>query len=304
MKLVTFERDGMARVGAVVDGERVVDLAAAAGSSAQALFAGGMLGLLEAGQEGLAVARAAIADPPAGTVLPLGSVRLRAPILYPRKLFCLAGNYAEHILESGRGLSEKDRVTPRVFMKPPTTTVIGPYDPIRIPPLAQKIDWEAELAVVIGRRGKAISEADALDFVAGYTVINDVSERALKIRERAESAEWDRFFDWLNGKWLDTFAPMGPWIVTADEVGDPHRLGVRLTVNGVEMQNGNTGQMIFRVADIVSYISQIITLEPGDCIATGTPAGVGMGRGIFLKPGDRVRTEIEGIGALENEVVA
>ncbi len=305
MKLATFERSGEARLGALLDGDRIVDLAAAAAGTAQErLFSGGLVALLDAGEEGLAAARAIVAAPPAAAICPLADVRLLAPLRYPRKLFCLAGNYAAHILESGKDFSEKDKVTPRVFMKPPTTTVIGTGDPIRIPPVGQAIDWEAEMAVVIGRRGKAIPAEQALEYVAGYTVINDVSERALKIRDRAESAEWDKFFDWLNGKWLDTFAPMGPWMVTADEIPDPQRLAVTLDVNGQRMQTGNTGQMIFSVADLVSYISQIIALEPGDCIATGTPAGVGHGRGIHLKPGDVVRVEIESIGVIENPVVA
>lgn len=304
MKLATFERAGSARVGVVLAGERILDLgAAAAGSPAAPYFGTGMLGLLDAGRPALEAAQQLAETAAAnGSVFPLAGVKLLAPVLYPRKLFCLAGNYAEHIQESGRGYSDKDRVTPRVFMKPPTTTVIGPGDAIRIPPVGQKIDWEAELAVIIGRRGKAIPVEDALDYVAGYTIINDVSERGLKIRERAESAEWDRFFDWLNGKWLDTFAPMGPWLVTADEIPDPQKLDVRLSVNEQEMQHGNTGQMIFTVADLISYISQIITLEPGDAIATGTPAGVGHGRGLYLKPSDRVRVEIEGIGEMENPV--
>jgi 2,4-diketo-3-deoxy-L-fuconate hydrolase len=303
VKLATFEHNGTRRVGAVLGEDRIVDLAAAAaGSAAEKTLAAGMLALLDAGESGLAAAREAVEKAPANAILPLADVRLCAPILYPRKLFCLAGNYAEHIREGGRSVEEKDTVTPRVFMKPPTTTVTGPYDPIRIPPVGNKIDWEAELAVVIGRSGKAIAEADALDYVAGYTVMNDVSERALKVRERSKSEEWDKFFDWLNGKWFDTFAPMGPWIVTADEIADPQRLRVTLSVNGTEMQNGNTGQMIFPVAELIHYISQFITLEPGDVIATGTPAGVGSGRGIFLKPGDRVRTTIDQIGSIENVV--
>lgn len=305
MKLATFERDGKKRLGMVLDGERVLDLsAAAAGTLANVAEHGSMLSLLEEGEEAPNAVRQIAARAPETAIYPLSEVQLQAPILYPRKLFCLAGNYAEHIREGGRDVAEKDKVTPRIFMKPPTTTVVGPYDAIRIPPVGQKIDWEAELAVVIGRQGKAIPVEAALDYVVGYTVINDVSERGLKIREREQSAEWDKFFDWLNGKWLDTFAPMGPWIVTADEIPDPQNLAVSLWVNGQQMQQGNTGQMIFSVADLIHYISQIITLEPGDVIATGTPAGVGSSRGIFLKPGDRVRVEIERIGAIENPVEA
>lgn len=302
MKLATFERAGEARVGVVLDSDRIVDLAAAGGTSKG--LPESVLALLDAGEDALATARELAANAPEEAILPLNAVKIQAPILYPRKLFCLAGNYSAHIRESGKSFAKHDRITPRVFMKPPTTTVIADGDPILIPPVGQQIDWEAELGVVIGRRGKELSEEEALNYVAGYTVFHDVSERALKIRERDQSGEWDKFFDWLNGKWMDTFAPMGPWIVTADEIPDPQQLDISLTVNGQTMQHANTGQMIFSVAYIVSYISQIITLEPGDVIATGTPEGVGMGRGIFLKPGDRVRVSIERIGELENPVAA
>lgn len=276
-----------------------------------------MLELLEAGEDALMTIRNAIEElsqqrgwqdmtTPSGEriVFPLEHVRLLPPVPNARKLFCLAGNYEEHIREGGRDVLDKDRAIPRIFMKPPSTTLIGNRMPIAISRFAQHVDWEAELCVVMGKRGKYIPLDDALNYVAGYTIINDVSERRLKIRERAQTEEWDRFFDWLNGKWMDTFAPCGPWITTVDEIPDPQQLRIRLWVNGELQQDGNTRDMIFTVADIVHYLSHISTLEPGDLIATGTPSGVGVARGLQLKPGDVVTIEIDKIGRLENPVMS
>ena len=317
MKLATFEKGSRARVGAV-DGDRVIDLGAAHAARVRAgmltaddqlkSLPTSMIDLLEAGEPALRAAAAAVEfigrREEKKIAFPLDSVKLLAPVPQPRKFFCLAGNYAEHIQEGGGEVREKDRITPRVFMKPPSTTVQGPGAPILISRIAREIDWEAELGVVIGTRGKYIAVEGALDYVLGYTCVNDVSERSLQVRERNETAEWDKFFDWLNGKWLDSFAPMGPWITTADEIADVQSLAISLSVNGKQKQSGNTGQMIFSVADLVSYISQMVTLEPGDVIATGTPSGVGAASGTFLKPGDEVKIEIEGIGTLESPVKA
>ncbi|MCC7495618.1 MAG: fumarylacetoacetate hydrolase family protein [Fimbriimonadaceae bacterium] len=257
--------------------------------------------LLDRGPEALAEVAQLAATLPA---VPLASVVLGPPIPAPRKLLLLAGNYAEHIIEGGSRFAETDKACPRVFMKPPSTTLRGPFDPIPIPPPARFVDWEAELAVVIGRGGKAIPADRAIEHVAGYTVINDVSERDFHLKDRPETREWDRFFDWLNGKWLDGFAPLGPWWTTADEIADPHALDVVLTVNGIEQQRGNTGQMIFHVEDIIAWISSFVTLEPGDLIATGTPAGVGHAKGIRLQPGDVVKVSIDQLGSIENRCVA
>ena len=289
MRLVTYSYKDKTGLG-IVFGERIMALPKRFGT---------MLDLLEAG-----VSQAAAYAPARRTLIPLQSARLHAPIPNPRKVFCLAGNYAEHIREGKRTVGEKDMVTPRVFMKPVSNTVIGPYDPIRIPRTQQFVDWEGELAVVIGKKCKYVPEAKAMSVVAGYTILHDVSERRLKIRQRPESAEWDRFFDWLNGKWCDTFAPTGPWLVTKDEIKDPHNLKLETRVNGVVKQSGNTGQMIFTVPNIIEYLSHFLTLEPGDLIATGTPSGVGHARGENLKPGDVVEVEIEKIGCLRNKVVA
>jgi 2-keto-4-pentenoate hydratase/2-oxohepta-3-ene-1,7-dioic acid hydratase in catechol pathway len=228
--------------------------------------------------------------------------RLAPPIVYPRKLLCLAGNYAEHIREGGGTAHDKSKMTPRVFMKPPTTTVIGHGSPIVIPENGNKIDWEAEMGVVMGKRGRFIQADEAYDYIFGYTVVNDISERRLKVLESREPREGDRWFDWLNGKWFDSFAPMGPWIVTKDEIGDPHDLGISLRVNEEVMQDANTGQMIFTIPEIVDFVSKLVTLEPGDVISTGTPEGTGIARGVLLKEGDVVKTRIDGIGEITNPV--
>ncbi len=287
---------------AVVTDQGIVDLTVAQGrSSLPAECFTSPVALLEQGPAALAE----VAELAAGlTPVPVDSVALGAPIPNPRKLLLLAGNYAEHIMEGGHRLVEADKATPRIFMKPPSTTVRGPFDPIPIPPVARFVDWEAEMAFVMGRRCKAVKAEQAMDYVAGYTILNDVSERELLIKPRPETREWDGFFDWLNGKWLDGFAPMGPWLTTADDIGDPHRLEVKLTVNGKVEQQGNTGQMIFHVGDIIEYISAIVTLEPGDVVATGTCAGVGHAKGIKLTPGDVVRVEVEALGAIESRCEA
>lgn len=228
---------------------------------------------------------------------------LAAPIPCPKKLFCLAGNYAEHIREGGGEVLEKHTTTPRVFMKPPSTTVIGPGEPIVIPRYAGWIDWEGELAVVIGKRGKYLSLEDARGIIAGYTILNDVSERALVLDKERTPREGDRWFDWLNGKWLDTFAPMGPWMVTPDELPNPDDLQITLRVNGVVKQSARTREMIFTCAEVIAWILRYVTLEPGDVISTGTPSGVGRAQGERLQPGDVVDVEIEGIGVLSNPVV-
>ena len=321
MKLVSYTWHKEEFIGAVVAGDRIaVGLEAADRALARKEkrkphpFFTDMIAFLEAGPRGMSAARKAVGlaveklgaqSRPDGKVSHmLSQVRLKAPVPCPRKIFCLAGNYQDHIEEGGKKMQAQDRETPRVFMKPPSTTVIAPEDAILISPVARAIDWEGELAVVIGRRAKGVKARDAIKHVAGYTVMNDVSEHQLLIKKRTENRERDVWFDWLNGKWLDTFAPHGPWIVTADEIPNPQILEISTYVNGLRRQHNNTGQMLYPVADIIEYISTIITLEPGDLISTGTVAGVGATTGEFLKPGDRVEIEISRIGALRNKVAA
>ena len=270
-----------------------------------------LLALLDRGEAAVAAAKSAadlaegrLREPGEPFAYALDSVRLLAPLPMPRKLFCLAGNYGEHIREGGGDYPGKEKMTPRFFMKPASTTVTHPGDPILISRHAQCTDWEIELGVVIGKKGKYISAAEAYDYVLGYTVVNDVSERKLKVSPQREPRDMDGFFDWLNGKWLDSFAPMGPCIATKDEVGDVMNLRITLSVNGDLKQDGNTGQMIFDPAELIEFISSYVTLEPGDVISTGTPSGVGSTTGTFLKDGDVVVGEVEKIGRLENPVCA
>jgi 2-keto-4-pentenoate hydratase/2-oxohepta-3-ene-1,7-dioic acid hydratase in catechol pathway len=232
-------------------------------------------------------------------------VGLLVPIGAPRKLLLLAGNYAEHVLERGGKAAARRDTFPYVFMKPPSTTLTNPGDPVILPRISpDHIDWECELGVVIGRRCRGVSEATALEHVAGYTVVNDISDRLFQPNPDRTPRDRDRFFDWLHGKWHDTFCPMGPCILTADAVEDPQALSVQLALNGELKEDGSTAQMIFPVAAIISFLSQFVTLEPGDIISTGTPAGVGSGSFRYLKPGDVMRATIAGIGTLENPVEA
>jgi 2-keto-4-pentenoate hydratase/2-oxohepta-3-ene-1,7-dioic acid hydratase in catechol pathway len=240
-------------------------------------------------------------------VLPLASARLLAPLPRPGKLLALAGNYAEHVKEASQergfqvGLSESPRQTtvPRPFLMPPTV-VCGPGETIAWPAYSREIDYELELAVVIGKKVKNIEADEAMDCIAGYTIANDLSARSVTFKEGRAKRPWDEFYDWLNGKWADGFLPMGPCFVTREEVPDVQDLNMTLKVNGKIRQSANTTQMIYSVADVVSFCSHLMTLEPGDIISPGTPAGVGLATGNFLKAGDIIECTIEGIGTLTN----
>ncbi len=233
-------------------------------------------------------------------------ISLDAPLRDAKKLILLAGNYQEHIREVGYRVPDRaDSVTPQFFMKPPSTTVIGPGQPVILPRNGTWIDWEVELAVVIGKQGKYIPESEAMGYVFGYTIINDISEREFSsnIPDRF-LREKDPFMDWLHGKWFDTFAPMGPHVVTPDEIPDPHNLKITLHRNGIEEQSANTSQMIHSIPYLIHKLSNIMTLEPGDVMATGTPSGVGYSKGILLEHGDILKCMIESIGVLINPVQA
>lgn len=232
-------------------------------------------------------------------------VELQVPIPRPNKLFLLAGNYADHIREGGGIASERAETFPYVFMKPASTTLTPPGKPIRIPRISPNaIDWELELAVVIGKTIKGVSEADALDAVAGYTVINDISNRKFRPNPQRKERPKDGFFDWLHGKWHDSFCPCGPCITSASAIPDPQALPMQLLLNSEIRQNATTGLMIFPVAAIIEFISSFVTLEPGDIISTGTPAGVGSTTGTFVKPGDTLTARIDQIGTLVTPVLA
>jgi 2-keto-4-pentenoate hydratase/2-oxohepta-3-ene-1,7-dioic acid hydratase in catechol pathway len=238
-------------------------------------------------------------------MIPVSEVQLLVPIPSPPKMLFLAGNYSKHVAERGGTTAEREETFPYVFMKPPGTTLTNPGDPIVIPDISpDQIDWECELGVIIGRRCRNVSERDALRYVAGYTVVNDVSDRGFRPNPGRKLRERDKFFDWMHGKWHDTFCPMGPCILSSDEIDDPQEFPIRLSVNGQIKQDASTAEMVFPVAAVIAFLSEFMTLEPGDVIATGTPSGVGSSTGQFLKPGDAVRATIDRIGTLMNPVVA
>jgi acylpyruvate hydrolase len=289
MKLVTFVHDNQTRLGALIgseDSQKVLDL-----NRLDAGLPADMLGFLEAGAGALERAKAALSAARADEGLELRQVTLKAPVPRPGKIICIGKNYLEHATETGGAAPS----FPMVFAKF-ANTVIGHRESIVVPPAVKQPDYEGELAVVIGRRGREIPEADALSYVAGYLVLNDVSARDWQMRTS----------QYTLGKTADTFCPMGPALVTADEIPDVQNLAIRTTINGEVLQEGHTSHMIFPVAFLIHDMSQVMTLEPGDVIATGTPAGVGMARKPqrWLHEGDVVRVEVEKVGVLENPVVA
>ncbi len=257
-----------------------------------------MLGLIRLGEAGLDRARAALAG--RGARQPLADLEWLAPIPAPqRNIFCLGWNYAEHSREGARARGKEVKLPERpVFFTKATTTVNGPFGELLVDPrVSEQVDWEVELGVVIGRGGKNIPRAQALDHVFGYTVINDVSARDV------QSGHGGQFF---KGKSLDGYCPLGPWIVTRDEVADPHHLRLSSRVNGVVKQDSTTAEMIFNIPAIIEWLSLGLTLLPGDLLATGTPSGVGFARTPpeYLRPGDTVECEVEGLGLIRNTVRA
>ena len=283
MKLATFTHCGSTRIG-VVEGDEVVDLAEAAPELPREMTA-----LFEAPPGALDRARRAAAE--TRTRIPLDDVHLEAPIRRPPKILAVGLNYADHVAESGL----KAPGHPSIFNKQ-STSVTGPYDPVHLPRASQALDYEGELGLVIGKRCRHVPRDRASEVVAGYLVVNDVSVR-----------DWQFHTPTMTmGKSFDTHCPTGPWIVTADEVGDPHCLGLRTWVDGELRQDSNTKELIFDCFAIIEYLSTAFTLEPGDLISTGTPAGVG----IAMKPprllvaGDVVRIEVERIGQIENPVIS
>jgi 2-keto-4-pentenoate hydratase/2-oxohepta-3-ene-1,7-dioic acid hydratase in catechol pathway len=338
MKLVTYEnRQDGPRLGAIhgdiPEGAGpsgwIVDLAAAAAARAGApglsaavpgLSAAesavpvleSLLAVLAAGEEGLEAARSALRFAEERGVedelwgRPFDGVRLRAPIQRPGKVLALAGNYEAHRSEGGVKSPLSERALPEVFCKP-ATSVIGPEESILLPgPPVVAVDYEGELGVVIGRRCRGVGADEALDYVAGYLCANDVSGRALDpgFERDPEILDRARYFDWLIGKWCDTFCPLGPWLTTADEVPDPMALHLETYVNGERRQETSTGEMIHSIARTIAWCSALMTLEPGDVIATGTPAGVGSATGRLLKEGDVVEVRIGGLGVLRNPVAS
>ena len=287
MKLVTFVHNGARRLGTlqVQDGRQVViDL-----NQLEPDLPVDLVRFLEEGDAARGLAEKALVR--AGEGLDVSSVTLKSPVPCPGKIICVGLNYRDHAAESGHPIPDY----PTIFSKY-ANAVIGPEEPIIIPKVTDEVDYEGELAFVIGRRGRYVSENDALDYVAGYLPFNDVSARDFQKRTS----------QWTIGKTFDNFAPMGPALVTSDEVDDPHNLDIRVTIGDQVMQESNTRHLIFTVPCLVAYLSQVMTLEPGDVISTGTPSGVGFARKPprFLQPGDVVHVEIEGLGTLSNPVVS
>ncbi|KAM9810558.1 fumarylacetoacetate hydrolase domain-containing protein 2A [Neosynchiropus ocellatus] len=289
MRLVQFCRpgeEGRVRVGVEqADGLGVVDLQAFDPSLPSTMRE--LLALEVKGQE---AARRALSS--GQCVLKRSDIRLLAPVLDPEKVVCVGMNYRDHCLEQNAPIPKE----PIIFSKF-SSAITGPYDDITLPSESQEVDWEVELAFVIGRRGKNIKEEDALSYVAGFTVANDVSARDWQMKRNGKQ--------WLLGKTFDTFCPLGPALVTTDAVQDPHSLGIRCLVNGETVQSSSTQQMIFKTEALVSWVSRFVTLTPGDVFLTGTPPGVGVFRSppVFLKRGDVVECQIDRIGSIINKVV-
>src|SRR3984957_6887781 len=281
MKFVTFQGASRAEPGVVL-GDRVVGLAGAGVAD--------MLAVLAGGAAGRAKIETFVSNPPADSTFPLASVRLLAPVPRPPKLICVGLNYRDHAAEAHQEIPK----VPTIFAKF-SNVVIGPGEAIVLPKISRKPDYEAEFMFVIGTGGRHIAAQDWQRHVFGYTVFNDVSARDF---QSATS-------QWMIGKTFDTFAPMGPYLVSADEIPDPHALDISLSIGGQVLQHSNTRELIFKIPDLVAYLSSVFTLEPGDVVATGTPAGVGFTRKPprYLRPGDEVVVRIEGLGELRNPVV-
>jgi 2-keto-4-pentenoate hydratase/2-oxohepta-3-ene-1,7-dioic acid hydratase in catechol pathway len=281
MRFVTFrDTSGYVQAGIVKD-DRVIGLGAAGFSDVRSLLSHGDAGINRAQQYA--------ASAPAGAEL--STVALLAPITRPPKVICVGLNYRDHAIESKMEIPQ----VPTIFSKF-SNSVIGASEPIVLPKNSVKPDYEAEFAVVIGKIGRHITEEQALDHVFGYTCVNDVSARDYQMATT----------QWLMGKTFDTFCPMGPWIVTKDEIADPHALDIRMTINGEVLQNSNTRELIFKVPQLIAYVSSVCTLEPGDVISTGTPSGVGFSHKPprWLRPGDDCVVYVQGIGELRNRVIA
>jgi len=293
MKLVTYDAGHGPRAGVVLADGRILDLNAASGGGLPA----DMVEFL-ALEDGLAEARAIVAGEPTDLSARLSEcihkaadARLLAPIPRPGRVAALGLNYSEHCEEGGAELPSE----PVVFCKA-STSVVGPGQAIELPATSTQVDWEVEMAFVIGRRAKLVPAAEAMEYVVGYMVLNDVSARDYQMEKPGGQ--------WHLGKSFDTFCPMGPWLVTKDEVPDPYALDISCEVSGDVMQSANTDQIAIRIPEIIEYLTQVFTLEPGDVVATGTPSGVGWAckPQRFLRPGDVVRCRVEGLGLLENPV--
>lgn len=281
MKLIRFIQQGITKTGVVVD-EKYYEISLGGEDYNEAFFE----------NDGLNKLKGIIKDNGQQLSPIKGEYKLTSPITRPSKIICIGLNYADHAKETGA----TPPTEPVIFLKA-TTALCGPFDDIVIPKNSVKTDWEVELAIVVGKKASYVNESDALQYIAGYCLHNDVSEREFQIER---SGTWDK------GKGCDTFAPIGPWLVTPDEINDIDNLRLWLTVNGKKMQDGTTANLIFDIPFLVSYVSQFMTMLPGDVISTGTPAGVGMGMkpAVYLKEGDVVELGIDGLGISKQNVKA
>ncbi|MDX1485935.1 MAG: fumarylacetoacetate hydrolase family protein [Alphaproteobacteria bacterium] len=298
--LLNFEGNDGAAVPGIRVGEQVISLPAAQGAGNGFDFPVTSTKDVLWHWDKALPALGALADSfPAEAAQPLDDVRLLAPILYPDAIFCAFANFTDHMQEmSGRTPPDKTKVKPLHFIKLGAHCVIGPEAEVRLPSHSQQVDWEAELAVVIGRPARNVSAADAMDYVAGYTIVNDLS-----LRDQGNRKDWGGRHDFLSGKSFDTGAPMGPWIVPAGQITDVYNLTMKQWVAGKLQQDSDTSFMHFTIAEQIEDLSRKFTLRPGDVIATGSPSGNGRPQGIFLEPGQDLRIEIEGIGTLHNPIV-
>jgi 2-keto-4-pentenoate hydratase/2-oxohepta-3-ene-1,7-dioic acid hydratase in catechol pathway len=301
-KLMTYQADSGPRTGFIVD-DSAFDVVEATGNPAYAT----MLAVLRDWDAAEAAIEAAAAKAGSGGK-PVGSIKLLAPVLAPPTIYCAGANYADHVLEMAVRQKQEPDPDPHTlglkawhFIKA-SGTVTGPNQPVTMPEASKAVDWEVELTAVIGRTAKNLSLQRALECVAGYTVGNDLSARDLGVRPPIAATSPFRY-DWVGQKCFDGACPLGPWIIPAKQIKDPQNLKLTLSVNEVVKQDSNTKQMIFNLAEQIAQISARLTLHPGDLILTGTPAGVGAGRGEFLKKGDVVTAWIEGIGSLTNTMV-
>ena len=287
MKLVTFDTGNQPRIGIWLEAQNaILDLSIACPNLPRTMIA-----FLEAGEPALHQARGALATPLSTALLPSDQAVLLAPVPRPGKLLCMGHNYIGHSDTAPGKLPEY----PDLFLKA-SSCVIGPGSPVLLTGASQAVDYEGEFCFVVGKRACRVEQEQAMEYVAGYTLLNDVSARDYA----------RRVSQWMLGKSFDTFAPLGPALVTKDEVPDPHKLELVMKINGEERQHSNTRQVIFTIPFLIAYISQVLTLEPGDVVSTGTPSGSGQGRKppVYLQPGDEMRLEVEKIGVLVNPVAA
>jgi 2-keto-4-pentenoate hydratase/2-oxohepta-3-ene-1,7-dioic acid hydratase in catechol pathway len=306
-KLLSFRSGKEARAG-LLAGEQVYDAAKVTGKPAWSSVLGALQEWPKAHREFSAFAKRVASGKSKAKGMPLSRVKLLAPVLYPGNIYCAGANYTDHMAEMARAQGKEPGPTmkdlgekPWHFVKTSRSSVVGPGSKVRLPAYSQKVDWEVELAAVIGKPAKDIPAGKALACVAGWTIANDLSARDAMKRDKNPPAS-PFHYDWVSQKCFEGSCPTGPWIVPAGDIAEPHRLGIRLWVNGELMQDSNTSKLIFDTAEQIEMLSSRVTLHPGDLVLTGTPAGVGMGRGRFLKAGDTVKLWIENIGELVHTV--